>query len=106
MDRDLHSEQPNVGSLRTYRSQSDLTYSYNRAMGIDMIAHRVGHVSLGVARRSGRHAQQTFSFYAKECIPFNYVTGRAGKDGCLKKGRKVWSAANATKPVPVEPVLV
>ena len=58
MDRDLHSEQPNVGSLRTYRSQSDLTYSYNRAMGIVMIAHRVGHVSLGVARRSGRHAQQ------------------------------------------------
>ena len=57
MDRDLHSEQPNVGSLRTYRSQSDLTYSYNRAMGIAMIAHRVGHVSLGVARRSGRHAQ-------------------------------------------------
>ena len=57
MDRDLHSEQPNVGSLRTYRSQSDLTYSYNRAMEIAMIAHRVGHVSLGVARRSGRHAQ-------------------------------------------------
>ena len=57
MDRDLHSEQPNVGSLRTYRSQSDLTYSYNRAMGIAMIAHHVGHVSLGVARRSGRHAQ-------------------------------------------------
>ena len=44
MDRDLHSEQPNVGSLRTYRSQSDLTYSYNRAMGIAMIAHRVGHI--------------------------------------------------------------
>ena len=57
MNRDLHSEQPNVGSLRTYRSQSDLTYSYNRAMGIAMIAHRVGHVSLGVARRGGRHAQ-------------------------------------------------
>ena len=57
MDRDIHSEQPNVGSLRTHRSQSDLTYSYNRAMGIAMIAHRVGHVSLGVARRSGRHAQ-------------------------------------------------
>ena len=57
MDRDIHSEQPNVGSLRTYRSQSDLTYSYNRAMGIAMVAHRVGHVSLGVARRSGRHAQ-------------------------------------------------
>ena len=54
MDRDLHSEQQNVGSLRTYRSQSDLTYSYNRAMGIVMIAHRVGHVSLGVARRSGQ----------------------------------------------------
>ena len=54
MDRDFHSEQPNVGSLRTYRSQSDLTYSYNRAMGIAMIAHRVGHVSLGVARRSIR----------------------------------------------------
>ena len=57
MDRDLHSEQPNVGSLRTYRSQSDLTYSYNRTMGIAMIAHHVGHVSLGVARRSGWHAQ-------------------------------------------------
>ena len=40
MDRDLHSEQPNVGSLRTYRSQSDLAYSYNRAMGIAMITHR------------------------------------------------------------------
>ena len=40
MDRDLHSEQPNVGSLRTYRSQSDLAYSYNRAMEIAMIAHR------------------------------------------------------------------
>ena len=48
MDCDLHSEQPNVGSLRSYRSQSDLAYSYNRAMGIAMIAHRrpclVGHV--------------------------------------------------------------
>ena len=31
MDCDIHSEQPNVGSLRTYRSQLDLTYSYNRA---------------------------------------------------------------------------
>ena len=30
MDRDLHSEQPNVGYLRTYRSKSDLAYSYNR----------------------------------------------------------------------------
>ena len=44
MDCDIHSEQPNVGSLRTYRSQLDLTYSYNRAT----YAHRVGHVSLGV----------------------------------------------------------
>ena len=40
MDRDLHSEQPNVVSLRTYRSKSDLAYSYNRATGIAMIAHR------------------------------------------------------------------
>ena len=40
MDRDLHSKQPNVGYLRTYRSKSDLAYSYNRAMGISMIAHR------------------------------------------------------------------
>ena len=30
MDRDLHSEQPNVGYLHTYRSKSDLAYSYNR----------------------------------------------------------------------------
>ena len=39
MDRDLHSEQPNVGSLRTYRSQSDLAYSYNRAMEIAIVGH-------------------------------------------------------------------
>ena len=38
MDRDLHSEQPNVGSLCSYRSQSDLAYSYNRAMGIAIVA--------------------------------------------------------------------
>ena len=38
MNRDLHSEQPNVGYLRTYRSKSDLAYSYNRAMGISTIA--------------------------------------------------------------------
>ena len=31
MDRDLHSEQPNVGYLRTYRSKSDLAYSYTFA---------------------------------------------------------------------------
>ena len=42
MDRDLHSEQPNVGYLRTYRSKSDLAYSFNRAMGISMIAHHHG----------------------------------------------------------------
>ena len=36
MDCDLHSEQPNVGYLRTYRSKSDLAYSYNRAMGISI----------------------------------------------------------------------
>ena len=57
MDRDLHSEQPNVGSLRTYRSQSDLAYSYNRTMGIAMIAHRQPClVGRGPTQRSG-HAQ-------------------------------------------------
>ena len=40
LDRNLHSEQPNVGYLRTYRSKSDLAYSCNRAIGIAMIAHR------------------------------------------------------------------
>ena len=30
MDRDLHSEQPNAGYLRTYRSNSDLAYFYDR----------------------------------------------------------------------------
>ena len=45
MDRDIHSEQPNVGYLRTYRSKSDLAYSYNRAMGISMIAHRRPYLS-------------------------------------------------------------
>ena len=57
MDRDLHSEQPNVGYLRTYRSKSDLAYSYNRAMGIAMIAHRRPYlVGCGPTHRSG-HAQ-------------------------------------------------
>ena len=57
MDRDLHSEQPNVGSLRTYRSKSDLAYSYNCAMGIAMIAHRRPClVGRGPTQRSG-HAQ-------------------------------------------------
>ena len=54
MDRDLHSEQPNVGSLRTYRSQSDLAYSYNRAMGIAMFVHRRPClVGRGPTQRSG-----------------------------------------------------
>ena len=57
MDRDLHSEQPNVGYLRTYRSKSDLAYSNNRAMGIAMIAHRRPYlVGRGPTHRSG-HAQ-------------------------------------------------
>ena len=57
MDRDLHSEQPNVGYLRTYRSKSDLAYSFNRAMGISMIAHRRPYlVGRGPTQRSG-HAQ-------------------------------------------------
>ena len=57
MDRDLHSEQPNVGYLRTYRSKSYLAYSYNRAMGIAMIAHRRPClVGRGPTHRSG-HAQ-------------------------------------------------
>ena len=57
MDRDLHSEQPNVGYLRTYLSKSDLAYSYNRAMGISMIAHRRPYlVGRGPTQRSG-HAQ-------------------------------------------------
>ena len=57
MDRDLHSEQPNVGYLRTYRSKSDLAYSCNRAMGIAMIAHRRPYlVGRGPTHRSG-HAQ-------------------------------------------------
>ena len=52
MDRDLHSEQPNVGYLRTYRSKSDLAYSFNRAMGISMIAHRRPYlVGRGPTRR-------------------------------------------------------
>ena len=51
MDRDLHSEQPNVGSLRAYRSQSDLVIHYN---GISMIAHRRPClVGRGPTQRSG-----------------------------------------------------
>ena len=75
MDRNLHSEQPNVGYLRTYRSKSDLAYSYNRAMGIAMIAHRRPClVGRGPTQRSG-HAQLVYVIRpTKRCG--NCVTAR------------------------------
>ena len=55
MDRDLHSEQPNVGYLRTYHSKSYLAYKL--FIWISMIAHRRPClVGRGPSQRSG-HAQ-------------------------------------------------
>ena len=75
MDRNLPSEQPNVGYLRTYRSISDLAYSYNRAMGIAMIAHRRPClVGRGPKQLSG-HAQLVYVIRpTKRCG--NCVTAR------------------------------